>query len=52
MRWLALNLLLDFRVLVPISGVSVPDDLAEIGSSCLLLPIIAVSKGTAALRSE
>ena len=48
--WLALNLVLDFAILVPMSGSNVPDYLADIGLRYLLLPIIAIAMGAVAQR--
>lgn len=48
--WLALNLVLDFAILLPMSGTNVPDYLADIGLRYLLLPIIAVAMGAVAQR--
>lgn len=49
--WLALNLILDFLVLVPMSGMAVADYLYDIGLRYLLLPIIAAAMGAVAQRS-
>jgi hypothetical protein len=48
--WLAINLILDFLVLVPMSGMGATDYLLDIGLRYLLLPIIAVGMGAVAQR--
>ncbi|MBL9046058.1 MAG: hypothetical protein JNK34_01925 [Tabrizicola sp.] len=46
--WLAINLALDFLVLVPMSGMTATDYLLDIGLRYLLLPIIALGMGAVA----
>ncbi len=46
--WLAINLALDLVVLVPMSGDSLPDYLADIGLRYLMIPIMAVAMGAVA----
>jgi hypothetical protein len=48
--WLAINLILDFLVLVPMSDTTTADYLSDIGLRYLLFPIIAVGMGAAAER--
>ncbi len=43
--WLALNLLLDILILVPLSGMTFGDYFSEIGLRYLLIPIIAIGMG-------
>ena len=50
--WLAINLLLDFVVLVPRSGATIPDYMSDIGLRYLLIPIIAVAMGAVARGRE
>ncbi len=49
--WLALNLVLDLVVLVPMSGMSMTEYFYDIGLRYLLLPIIATGMGMAAQKS-
>ena len=46
--WLAINLLLDLAVLVPLSGSSVADYFQDIGLRYLMIPIMAVAVGLVA----
>ena len=46
--WLALNLILDLLVLVPMSGMGLTEYFYDIGLRYLLLPIIAAAMGVVA----
>lgn len=46
--WLAINLILDIVVLVPMSGMSFAEYMPDIGLRYLLLPIFAVAMGAVA----
>ncbi len=46
--WLAINLILDVIVLVPLTGMSVRDYVYDIGLRYLLIPIIATAMGASA----
>jgi hypothetical protein len=48
--WLALNLVLDLVILVPMSGRGIGDYFMDIGLRYLLLPIIAAGIGAAAAQ--
>ena len=48
--WLAINLLLDLAILVPLSGSSFADYFQDIGLRYLMSPILAVAMGTVAQR--
>jgi len=48
--WLLINLALDLVVLVPMSGGSVGDYVADIGLRYLMIPIMAVAIGVVAQR--
>lgn len=48
--WLAINLVLDLAVLVPMSGMTVAGYLQDIGLRYLLLPIVATAMGAVAAR--
>jgi len=45
--WFVLNILLDLLVLVPMSGMSVPNYLMQIGLGYLAIPAMSVTVGTA-----
>ena len=49
--WLALNLVLDVLILVPMSGMTIADYVYDIGLRYLLLPLIAAGMGIVARRS-
>jgi hypothetical protein len=49
--WLAINLILDLVVLVPMMGTPVRDYIYDIGLRYLLIPIIATAMGAAAERA-
>lgn len=49
--WLAINLVLDLLILVPLAKMTVPGYLQDIGLQYLLMPIIAASIGAVAERS-
>lgn len=49
--WLAINLVLDLIVLVPMSGMTVAGYLYDVGLRYLLIPIIAAAMGAAAERA-
>lgn len=48
--WLAINLLLDLAVLVPLSGSGVAGYFQDIGLRYLMIPIMAVAMGVVAQR--
>lgn len=43
--WLAINLLLDFLILIPMSGMSVDDYIIQIGLRYLMIPIFSTTIG-------
>jgi hypothetical protein len=49
--WLVINLVLDFLVLLPMSGMGAGDYLMDIGLRYLLLPVIAVGMGMVGERA-
>lgn len=50
--WLALNLILDALILVPMSGMTFTDYFPDIGLRYVLLPIIGVGMGAVAQRAN
>jgi hypothetical protein len=45
--WFGLNIALDLLVLVPISGMTIPDYFAQIGLRYLAMPAMSIAVGTA-----
>lgn len=46
MVWFAINIILDLLVLLPMSGMSVPDYFAQIGIRYLVIPVMSIMVGT------
>lgn len=45
--WFALNILLDLLILIPMSGMSIPDYFTRIGLGYLAMPAMSMAVGTA-----
>lgn len=45
--WFALNILLDVLILIPMSGMTIPDYFAQIGLRYLAMPAMSMAVGTA-----
>lgn len=45
MLWLVMNLILDFVILLPMSGMSISDYIAQIGLRYVMIPIFSVGFG-------
>lgn len=45
--WLSLNIILDLIILIPMSGMSIPDYFAQIGLRYLSIPAMSIAIGTA-----
>ena len=52
MYWFALNLVLDWIVLLPMSGQTIGEHFQDIGLRYLLIPMIAVAIGYVAERAR
>lgn len=44
--WFGLNILLDLLILIPMSGMSIPDYFAQIGLRYLAIPAMSIAVGT------
>lgn len=51
LTWFCINILLDLVVLLPMSGMSVPDYFAQIGLRYVVIPVMTITVG-AALRNK
>jgi hypothetical protein len=51
LAWFAINILLDLVVLVPMSGMSIGDYLAQIGLRYLVIPTMSIAMGYVADRA-
>jgi uncharacterized membrane protein YpjA len=49
--WFGINIMLDLLVLIPMSGMSIPDYFTQIGLRYLVMPVMSISMGTA-LRNK
>lgn len=45
--WFSMNILLDLLVLIPMSGISIPDYFTQIGLRYLVIPAMSITVGTA-----
>jgi len=45
--WFAINILLDLVVLIPMSGMAIPDYFTEIGIRYIVIPVMCISIGAA-----
>ncbi|MCG2689886.1 hypothetical protein L6252_01220 [Candidatus Parcubacteria bacterium] len=52
LAWLAINLVLDFIILIPMSGLSVGTYIAQIGLRYLTIPIVSISMGYILAKHE
>ena len=50
--WFTLNLLLDMIILIPMSGMSLPDYFAQIGIRYIVIPVMTIMVGTALANKE
>ncbi|MDH4091008.1 MAG: hypothetical protein OEV74_03470 [Cyclobacteriaceae bacterium] len=47
LTWLVMNLLLDLVVLIPMSGMSIPDYFTQIGIRYIVIPVMCITVGIA-----
>ena len=47
LTWLGLNILLDLAILIPMSGLSIPDYFAQIGLRYIAMPAMSITVGAA-----
>ena len=47
LSWFAISILLDFLVLIPMSGMSIADYFTRIGLSYVVIPVMCITVGTA-----
>ena len=50
--WFAINILLDLLVLIPISGMSIPDYFTQIGIRYLVMPVMSITIGVALKNND
>ena len=50
--WFVLNILLDMIILIPMSGMSLPDYFAQIGLRYIVIPVMTIMVGTALANKE
>ena len=47
LTWFGINIILDLLILIPMSGMSIPDYFAQIGIRYLVIPAMSIAVGTA-----
>ncbi len=50
--WLGINILLDLLVLIPMSGMSIPDYFMQIGIRYLVIPVMSIMVGSALVNKK
>ena len=50
--WFAINILLDLLVLIPMSGMSIPDYFTQIGIRYLVMPVMSITIGVALKNND